>query len=218
MSSTATKVLFDELLKRPDDLDLFLALRDGFPEFHRGLCLEFFFGCLIPGLQENIDKYNAGRANKLELFFPPPDKRGELFAQFGGLWVNSQKDWDPKLSVYLISDLKGCAYFNAGVQLNYSMGDFGPLAKPFDEGFRECFNDIKNYKSGNKYVHCDYPKRDWNSREMTLAMARDVMALRKGEGAGCPTAERYVETLMALVRITDKVYEAAPVGGASGSQ
>ena len=205
MNSAATEVLFDELLKNSDDLDLFLTMHYGFNAIYENLCLEFFFDCLVPRLQKKINEYNTVNSHKLKLNVCAPDKRRELLAPYGGLGISSKNAWPEKLAIFLESGSSGCRIFYAGVTMDQSKGDLGSMAGPFEQGFRESFKTVSSYKQGQKYIFCDYPSRNWDSQKMFPALVKDVLARRSSEDAQCPTADRYVEMLMALVTITDKV-------------
>jgi hypothetical protein len=209
MSQNVADILFSELIKNPEDLDLFLTMHNGFVNFHKTICAEFLNGCIVSKLRSDINTYNDTHKYQLEIMPDTTDNPEKIYTEYVGVCISSNQYWPEKLIVYLETDAICCKSFNVGVSYDLSKGgDLGVMAQPFEQSIQKRFDDCKTYKKGMKYVFCDFPSRNWNTPEMVLTISKDVAIIReKGLEAQLPTADRFVDALMAMVDITDQVVE-----------
>lgn len=206
---TLSDAIFEEMMKNPDDLDLFLELHLGFGRFYQKICVEFFNDVLARVLEQKINAYNVERPGRNLILRKPGVPESCLEGGEKGCLLLSSDFWPNYYTVIFggekqdFRDMFAKLSFSAPERLPSEIGDV----------LRAKFKDIAysqwySYNDNSAWFYFLPPLQALNvhsgGSEVIKNVLTEVMAGR--QSAPSPSgalAGRYAESLMDLVNVID---------------
>ena len=211
MERSTLEILFEELLKKPEDLEFFLGLHYGFNEFQGKTVAAFYEAALWPGLKARIDEGHQKPSRPPLALKPAPHSR---LTDLKGDWLClSRPGWPERLAVALGSEQYNTRLIYVQIVVKGEKGS--PAQKRFEERRPSLLEKVKKQFPGQK-VECNHsavwffydgasPYRSWDTEKSLTMLAEELLAVKGRERPGPEgsLSGRYIDDLMALVEIVD---------------
>ncbi|MDR1083847.1 MAG: hypothetical protein LBP22_03065 [Deltaproteobacteria bacterium] len=214
---TIPDILFAEMVKNPDDLELFLKMHEAFPAFHRKTCLDFFNLIVTPGIEQKVIQYNSGHPG-LGLSVRMPKNYDGYFnkAPDGSLFISpgTSSVWPEGIEVELASETYGLRNFYCQIWVP-SAKDM-PASETFRpafvssliKAFRETFPSTDSIGSNDcgAWFYYGGAHRNLFLPEAAMAVSLEVANFKNGRTEPGPFAARYIQDVIDLVDLVDKFF------------
>lgn len=199
-TENSTTILFDTLFNNQEDMDFFLTLYYGFPDFYRKICMAYYGEIFLPALEAEIDKRNEGRPEKERLKLNAT--REDILKRGRGSHISSEY-W-LGIKTFLMSTQPDAKGIYSTIHCEDKGGFPEKIAGVLNDAIQKRF-PLFSRNQNHFWLSYDEPYWNWENREAFSQLISALRDLQNHPQNPDPFAKKYIDDLMSMVDALDEI-------------